>query len=108
LRNKVERRRMIMGELSLSEYLEEEIKLIQARLQLIQERVEFALSINQLEMDLGLELDQLGLLNFAELTPEEEEEGIRRLWQPRTKILTPGERYERSQRQTDSPTVSRN
>lgn len=108
LRNKVERRRMIMGELSLSEYLEEEIKLIQARLQLIQERVEFALSINQLEMDLGLELDQLGLLNFAELTPEEEEEGIKRLWQPRTKIETPGERYERSQRQTDSSTVSRN
>ena len=107
LRNKVERRRMIMGELSLSEYLEEEIKLIQARLQLIQERVDFALSINQLEIDLGLELDSLGMLNFAELKPEEEADGIRRLWQPRTKIETPGERYERSQRAV-GPTLSRN
>ncbi len=96
LRNQVERRRMIMGELSLSEYLEEEIKLIQARLQLIQERVDFALSINQLEMDLGLELDTLEMLNFAELKPEEEEEGIRRLWLPKTNILKPGEAYERN------------
>ena len=95
LRNKVERKRMIMGELSLSEYLEEEIQLIQARLQLIQERVDFALAVNQLEMDLGLELDTLELLNLKELTPQEEVEGIRRLWRPKTEIMTPGTRQSR-------------
>lgn len=69
LRNTVEYRKYISGQTALHDYLEEEIKLQQARADLLEKRVESILAVGQFEADIGLELDYLGLIDLPENNP---------------------------------------
>ncbi len=64
LRIAVEYRKYLSGQTALHDYLEEEIKLQQARQSLLEKRVESILSINQFEADIGLDLDALNLIDL--------------------------------------------
>ncbi len=75
------------GELSLQLLFDEEMKAMQARYQLVQQRVQSALAVGKLELGLGLELDELNLLHFSQLENNAQNEG--RSWQPRTRIEIP-------------------
>lgn len=92
-RFQIEMKKYAGGETSLTELFEEELKLIQARQGLVRERVEYALSVNQLELELGLEIDALGLIRYTELESADEET-IRKSWAPKTKIEIPRPRLE--------------
>ncbi len=92
-RFQIEVKKYAGGETSLTELFEEELKLIQARQGLVRERVEYALSVNQLEVELGLDLDALGLIHYTELDSADEDT-IRKAWAPKTKIEIPRPRME--------------
>lgn len=65
-RFKIEQLRFRNGETSVTEYLEQELQLIQARLDLVAGRVNMILAANQTELDLGLPLDSLKLVDIRE------------------------------------------
>jgi len=97
-RFKVQRARYYNGEISVTEYLEEELRLIEARLGLVQSRIELILAGNQIELGLGLPIDSLNLVQINELNPEEQEQqterqsgvdGRARSWTPRTELQLP-------------------
>lgn len=81
------RRKYQNGELSLQLLFDQENQVRQARSNLIQQRVDTAIAVGKLELSLGLDLDELQLLNFDELKSGPEIEG--RSWKPRTKIEIP-------------------
>lgn len=60
-------RRFQNGEMSLQDYLEQELRMVQARLGLVQSRVQLVIAANQLELNLGLELDSQKLVEIREL-----------------------------------------
>lgn len=66
-RFKIEQVRFRNGEISVSDFLESELELIQARLDLVAGRVNMILAANQTEIDLGLPLDSLKLVDIAEV-----------------------------------------
>ncbi|MEQ9366726.1 MAG: TolC family protein, partial [Leptospirales bacterium] len=72
-RFKIEQVRFRNGEISVSDYLESELELIQARLDLVAGRVNMILAANQTEIDLGLELDSLKLVDIVEVDDENSE-----------------------------------
>ena len=84
----IELKKYETGETSLTDLLTEQVKLIQARQDLIRERVDFAISANQLEIELGLDIDSLALLKFSEYSSDDSD-AIRRSWTPRTTIQIP-------------------
>ena len=87
LRFKTERLKYMNGDLPVHKLFEEETELIGARLNLIEQRVGYALSVNQLELSLGVDIDTLGIINFKDITVEEaDEELIKKSWLPRTQI----------------------
>ena len=90
LRFKIEKIRFRNGESTLEKLFEEELKLIQARLDLIHRRVSHALAVNQLELQFGLELDSLQLMNFHEINADKNtEEIIQRSWRPLSAVRIP-------------------
>ncbi|MBI3395415.1 MAG: TolC family protein, partial [Spirochaetia bacterium] len=92
-RFEIELKKYESGETSLTDLFTEEVKLISARQALIKERVDFALSVNQLELELGLDLDELGLITFVEHDTDTGDV-VKRSWTPRTKIEIPKLRFE--------------
>ena len=66
-RFKIEQVRYRNGEISVSDYLEQELELIQARLDLVSGRVNMILAANQTEIDLGLPIDSLKLVDIIEV-----------------------------------------
>ena len=91
LRHRIDVEKMRLGELRYRDFLEEEHRLIEARLTLAVQRTESVVSINRLEASLGLALDSLGIVNWAELRgpPPSGSDRIRRSWKPRTRIRLP-------------------
>ncbi|MCB1315376.1 MAG: TolC family protein, partial [Leptospiraceae bacterium] len=87
-RFRINQLRFRRGELAVSEYLEEELQLIQGRLNYVQERISLVLAANQLELNMGLPLDSLSLVQIRELTTEEAAEQPP-LWQPHARIRVP-------------------
>lgn len=69
-RFRIEKVRFRNGEISVSDYLESELELIQARLDLVAGRVNMILAANQTEIDLGLPIDSLKLVDVVEIDDE--------------------------------------
>jgi len=89
-RHEIEKYRYSVGEISLHDYFQEELRLNENRLKLIQERVDYILNVNQLELEIGLELDQLQLTEVKEYLPEESKEFLPPPgWTPKTVITGP-------------------
>lgn len=87
LRHKVDRHRFRLGEMPYRDFLEEERRLIESRNALAEKRTEMILSINRTEVSLGLALDQLGLINWADVRGgRNAPDTIRRIWKPRTRL----------------------
>ncbi|MBX7059370.1 MAG: TolC family protein [Leptospirales bacterium] len=63
-RFQVDRLKYENGELALQEYLEQELRFIQAQHDLVKQRVDLALAANQMESALGLPLDSLGMVEI--------------------------------------------
>ncbi len=89
LRHRIDLDRMRLGELRYRDFLEEEQRLIEARYQLAAARTEAVVTVNKLEASLGLPLDALRIVNWAEIRQPKEGEDTRRNWQPRTEIRPP-------------------
>ncbi|MBE7438192.1 MAG: TolC family protein [Spirochaetales bacterium] len=81
VRHLIDQRSLLNGELSVHRYFEEELKLIQARYDLLEGRIQLLLAINRLEIDLGLEVDHLQLVNLDALSADTPD-SIERLWRP--------------------------
>lgn len=91
------------GDLSVNKLFEEELLLIQARLNLIRQRKESALAVSQLEIGLGLRLDSLGLLNLDRIEQIRPDDDVyRRAWKPKTTIKAPPENPQKNPGRNDS------
>ena len=62
----IEKEKYLLGEISLHDYLREELNLNDSSLNLIRERADCILNINQLEMEMGIDLDSLHLYDIKE------------------------------------------
>ncbi|MCB1327185.1 MAG: TolC family protein [Spirochaetales bacterium] len=76
-RFRIDQLRHRRGEIALSEFLERELELRRARTELVALRIEHILRANQLELQLGLPLDSLALMEIRRLN---ESGAPRRLW----------------------------
>ncbi len=63
-RFQVDRLKYENGETALQDYLEQELRFVQAQLDAVRQRIDLALAANQLETALGLPLDSLGLVEI--------------------------------------------
>ncbi|MCR9145510.1 MAG: TolC family protein [bacterium] len=100
-RFRIEQLRFRNGEISVSDYLESELELIQARLDLVAGRVNMILAANQTEIDLGLPLDSLKLVDIAEIGSEDSQlepgEGVSSGYRTHTKLKLPNAPFEISE-----------
>ncbi|MBL8018242.1 MAG: TolC family protein [Leptospirales bacterium] len=87
-RFKIQQIQLRNGSLSVPRYIEEEIKLIEARSALVRERIELILTANQVELSLGLPVDSLALVDLKSIETEDPSAG-RRAWLPHTNLNLP-------------------
>ncbi|MCE9598106.1 MAG: TolC family protein [Spirochaetia bacterium] len=87
-RFKIQQVQLRNGSLSVSRYIEEEIKLIEARSALVRERIELILTANQVELSLGMPVDSLALVDLKSLETDDPAAG-RRAWLPHTDLKLP-------------------
>jgi outer membrane protein TolC len=85
-RHEIERRKFSLGEISLHDYFREELRLNENRLKLIQERVDYVLSINKLELEMGLDIDSLKFFDMNTLMDDAKMDGSLPGWASKTVI----------------------